>query len=252
MAWCERPARRAVVATLLAWSASAHVAAGAEPRVLTLATGARTPMVSVPGRPGFVEELMRAACRRIGIDLVVLPMPHERALINADTGVEDGDLYRAPGFEQDYPNLVQVPEPLLLQDFVALTMRADLVVRGWDDLRPLAVAYVTGNKIIERHLAGHPQVTTVRDNALAIGLLAGGRADVVIINRWVGLIAAREAGLAARALEPPLLRVPMHAYLHRRHAALAAPLAQALVELRRDGTRQQLYDRTLGALERGR
>ncbi len=249
MASCWRPTRRSASAGLLMWAAL-PLAAAAAPRVLTLATGAREPMISVPGRPGFVEELMRAACRRIGIDLVVLPMPHERALINADAGIEDGDLYRAPGFERDYPNLVQVPEPLLRQDFVALTTRTGLVVRGWDDLRPLAVAYVTGNKILERHLAGHPQLTTVRDNALAIGLLAAGRADVLIINRWVGLMAARQAGLAARALEPPLLRVPMHAYLHRRHAELAAPLAQALVELRRDGSRQQLYDRTLGALER--
>lgn len=251
MASCRWPARRSAVAGLLVWSAWPWAAAAA-PRVLTLATGAREPMISVPGRPGFVEELVRVACRRIGIDLVVVPMPVERALINADAGIEDGDLYRAPGFERDYPNLVQVPEPLLQQEFVALTTRTDLAVRGWDDLRSLAVAYVTGNKILERHLAGHGQLTTVRDNALAIGLLAAGRADVVVINRWVGLMAARQAGLAARALEPPLLRVPMHAYLHKRHADLVSPLAQALAGLRRDGTRQQLYDSTLGALEQGR
>ncbi len=219
---------------------------------LTLTTGAREPLVSSPGQPGFIEELAREALRRIGYELHVVPLPHERALVNANAGIEDGDLYRAAGFENDYPNLVQVREPLVNQDFVAVSRRSDVEVRSWADLGRYSVAYVTGNKILERRLEGVADVTSVRDNALLFGLLAAGRADVVLINRWVGLVAARQAGLAVRVQEPPLVRVPMFIYLHRRNEALVRPLAAALADVRRDGTWQRFYDQILKPLEAAR
>lgn len=253
--WCPdgesmrryRRTRRAIclgVATLVAapgWAAG--------DAALTLATGAREPLISTPGRPGFAEELAREAFRRAGRDLRVVALPHERALLNANAGIEDGDLFRAAGFEKDYPNLVQVPQALLEQDFVAFARRPEIVVRDWPDLARHSVAYVTGNKILERRLEGFKQVTSVRDNAALMGMLASDRADVVLINRWVGYVAAREAGLTLRAQEPPLLQVPMFIYLHRRHEALVPQLAAALAEVRRDGTWQRLYDQIIRPLE---
>lgn len=240
--------RRAALFGMTLGLIESQLALAARP-TLSLATGAREPLVSSISRPGFVEELAREALRRVGHDLRVVPLPHERALVNANSGTEDGDLYRAAGFEKDFPNLAQVPESLLDQDFVAVARRPDLSVRSWRDLAEYSVAYVTGNKILERHLEGYANVTSVRDNALLFGLLATDRVDVVLINRWVGLVAARQAGLAIRVQEPPLLRVAMYMYLHRRHAALIPPLAAALAMAKRDGTWQRLYDQILKPLE---
>lgn len=236
----------------LAGAAIAHAAAWSAQAPLTLATGSREPLVSAPGRPGFVEELAREAFRRVGHELRVLQLPHERALANANAGVEDGDLFRAAGFEREYPNLVQVPVALMDQDFVAMTLRQDLEVRDWGDLAGLSVAFVIGNKIIERKLRDHRGATTVRSNELLLGLLAAGRTDVIVINRWVGLHAARQAGVAVRVLEPALLHVPMYIYLHRKHQALVGPLAAALAEIRRDGTWQRLSEHWLAPLEASR
>jgi polar amino acid transport system substrate-binding protein len=227
------------------------LAVAAEP-VLALATGSRAPLVSSPGQPGFVEEVAREAFRRAGYGLRVVSLPHERALLNANAGIEDGDLYRAAGFEKDYPNLVQVPQPLLEQDFVALSRRADVEVRGWSDLARYSVGYVTGNKILERQLQGVGQQTSVRDNAALFAMLAGDRVDVVLINRWVGYLAVRQAGLVVRVQEPALLRVPMFIYLHRKHESLAPRLATALAEVRSDGTWQRLYDQIIKPLEPAR
>ncbi|MDZ7653651.1 MAG: transporter substrate-binding domain-containing protein [Burkholderiaceae bacterium] len=228
------------------------VHARAKPKQLTLATGSREPMVSAPGQPGFAEEVARAALARMGIALTVVPLPVERALVNANAGIEDGDLIRVAGFEKDYPNLVQVPEPLLEQEFVALALRPDVQVRDWRDLDRYSVAHLTGMKVIERQLEGRPNVTTVRDADLLFGLLGHGRADVIVHNRAVALLAARRAGLALRVQEPALLRQPMYIYLHRRHEALAPKLAAAIAELRRDGTWQRLYDQILAPLEPAR
>jgi polar amino acid transport system substrate-binding protein len=243
--------RRAALVGLALGAIAPGLAWAAGP-TLALATGSREPLVSFPGRPGFAEELAREALRRIGHELRVVPLPVERALVNANAGIEDGDLYRAAGFEKDYPDLLQVPQPLLDQDFVAVARRPDVQVRGWPDLARYSVAYVTGNKILERQLQGFANVTSVRDNALLFGLLANDRVDVALINRWVGLVAARQAGIAVRVLEPALLRVPMYMYLHRKHEALVPPLAVALTDVRRDGTWQRLYDQILKPLEAAR
>lgn len=219
---------------------------------LTLATGALPPLTSTPGHTGFLDALAREVFGRIGFDASVVRLPVERALINANAGIDDGDMFRAAGFEKEYPNLLPIPEKLLDFDFVAYATRADVQVRDWTDLARYSVGYVIGYKIFERNVKSAQDITTVRGIDQLFPLLASGRADVVLLDRWQGLWLAREAGLAVRALDPPLARVPMFAYLHRRHEALLAPAAAALAEIKRDGTWQRLYDQTLKPLETAR
>lgn len=219
---------------------------------LTLATGFVQPLTSPGGRSGFLERLLGEACGRIGVDVTLTPLPFRRSLINANAGIEDGDPMRAAGFEQDYPNLVQVPESVLDLDFVAFARRTDIQVHGWDDLSRHSLAYVNGWKIFERRVKAGPNVATVRNLDQLFPMLISGRADVVLVDRWEGLWLARQAGLAVRPQEPPLARRPMFTYLHRRHAALVQPLAAALAALKRDGTWQRLYDQILLPLESAR
>lgn len=221
----------------------------ASPATLTLATAAHPPLASTPERPGFAEELVREALRRIEHRLQVVPLPAERALIHANAGIEDGDMYRTSGFEQEYPNLVRVPESLGTQDFVAFSLSNAIRVQQWNDLAPHSVAYVTGHKIVERRLQQFAGAQSVRDNAALFGLLANQRAEVVLTNRWGGYAAARSAGLQVRVHEPPLLRVPMYVYLHRRHETLVPRLSAAIAEVHRDGTWQRLYDTLIRPLE---
>jgi len=216
---------------------------------LSLATGALPPLTSTPGQPGFLDALALEIFGRIGIDATIVRLPVERALINADAGIEDGDMFRAPGFEKDYPNLVQIPEKVLDFEFIAYTTRADVQVRDWADLARYSVAYVTGWKIYERNVKTTQDVSTVRGLEQLFPLLAARRAEVVLLDRWQGLWLAREAGIAVRPLDPPLARVPMFAYLHRRHESLVKPAAAALADAKRDGTWQRLYDQILKPLE---
>jgi polar amino acid transport system substrate-binding protein len=215
----------------------------------TMATGALAPLPSAPGRVGFLDLLAQEVFGRIGVDATVLRLPVERALVNANAGIEDGDMFRAAGFEKDYPNLVQVPEKVLDFDFIADTIRADLQVHDWSDLAPYSVGHVTGWKILERRVTTALQVTTVRALDQLFPLLATRRADVLLLDRWQGLWLAREAGLAVRQLTPPLARADVFICLHRRHEALVAPLAVALAAAKRDGTWQAIYDRALKPME---
>lgn len=243
--------RRWVWAALALGFGAPKRSAAARPH-LTLATGLVQPLCAPDGRSGFLDRLLGAAFDRIGVDVILRQMPFRRALINANAGIEDGDPMRAPGFELEYPNLVQVPESVLDLDFVAFARRTDIQVHGWDDLSRHSLAYVNGWKIFERRVKAGPNVATVRNLDQLFPMLISGRADVVLVDRWEGLWLARQAGLAARPQEPPLARRPMFTYLHRRHAALVPPLAAALAALKRDGTWQRLYDQILLPLESAR
>ena len=219
---------------------------------LRLATGTLPPLASRPGHTGFLEALAVEVFNLIGYDVALMTLPFERALINANAGIEDGDIFRAAGFEKDYPNLLRVPERVLDLDLVAYALRPDVQVRDWGDLARYHVGYVNGAKIFERNVTASREITRVREHDQLMPLLTRGRVDVVLSDRWQGLWLARAAGLALRPLEPPLARVEMFIYLHRKHEALVAPVAAALGEVKRTGVWQRLVDEKLKPLERAR
>lgn len=243
--------RRALAVTGFALAAPGWAAAASQTR-LTLSTGAQPPYTPSPGQEGFLNALLGEVFRRLGIEALVQRVPAERALINANAGIDDGDAFRAPGFEADFPNLVRVPEKLSEFDFVAYAARPDVRIRSWQDLGPHQIAYVTGWKLYERNIKSRPGVTTVRLPEQLFPLLEAGRADVVLLERWQGLWLARESRVAAYVIDPPLARADMYFYLHRKHAELVPHAAAELAKLKADGTYQRIYERILKALEPAR
>lgn len=149
---------------------------------LALSIGTLPPLASSPARVGFIDALAREFFDRVGIDVTLTALRFERPLIHANAGLEDGDPFRASGFEVEYPNLVQVPERIMDLDFVAYALRAEVQVRDWNDLSRYSVAYVTGWKIFERN-AKAADLTTVRGLDRLFPLLAAGRVDVVLVDR---------------------------------------------------------------------
>lgn len=222
----------------------------AEGTRLSLVTGALPPYSSVPGRPGFLEQLARAAFDRLGIEVAVTTVPVERAMINVNAGIDDADLFRVAGVEREYPNLMRVPEKLLDSEFIAYTRRADIRIRHWDDLRPYAVAYTVGWVIFDHNVKAAKEITKVSSLDQLYPLLDRGRAEVILMDRWQWRWIARENGYGdARLYEWPLARVEIFMYLNRKHAALVPELARALADLKKDGTYRKLFDAHLKSLD---
>lgn len=212
---------------------------------LSLTTGALPPLTASPGHPGFVDELARAAFKRIGVEVEVMAVPVERSMINANSGIDDGDVFRAAGIERDYPNLLRVPEKVLDNEFVAYTKRTDISIRNWADLQPYVVAYATGWRIFDLNVKGVKEITTTSSIVDLLPLLEKGRADVILLDRWQGQRLIQQGGYRFRLEEPPLARIPMFIYLNKKHAALVPKLAQALADMKADGSYQKLFDLTL-------
>lgn len=213
---------------------------------IVLSTGVLIPYTT-PDRKGFLDQLVAAVFREIGMEgeVIIYPTATERGMLNANEGVDDGLAMRVAGLEIQYPNLIRVPEAVADNDFVAYTTGKPFTTDSWDSLAPYVVTYIIGWKVFEQNLPKGKEITLVRDADQLFGLLKTQRADIALYERWQGLVKVRDMGFKVQVLEPPLVRTKMYMYLHKKHAALVPRVAEALARLKRDGSYQRIFDSTL-------
>ena len=229
---------------VLAFSASA----AAQPDVYILNTSTGAPYAT-KDRTGFQDLIVDEVFRRIGLKgRVESYEASARALINANEGIDHGVTMRIKGLEKKYPNLVRVPERLVENDFVAYSTGLDFTTDNWNSLHPYVVAYINGWVVFERNLSADQNKTAVREPGQMFEMLRKGRVDAVLYERWQGLLRAQQTGVAVHAHGPPLASVDMFMYVHKNYAHLAPKLAQALRDMKADGTYQAIFDKTLSSL----
>lgn len=224
-----------------AWTPAAHAA-----EKLVLSSGVLAPYTT-PDRKGFLDRVVAAAFRELGLEaeLLIYPTATERSMLNANEGIDDGLAMRVAGLERQYPNLIRVPEEVAVNDFVAYTIGRRFVTDGWDSLSPYVVTYIIGWKVFEQNVPKGKELTLVRDAEQLFALLARGRADVALYERWQGMAQTRAMGIEAQVMEPPLVRTKMFMYLHKKHAALVPRAAEALAKIKKDGVYRRIFDETL-------
>jgi len=218
----------------------AGLARAAEAPVLVLNDTNEPPFTTADGK-GFLDAIAGEVFRRAGVRLRLVKLPAERGLINANAGIEDGDLSRIAGLEAHYPNLMRVPEKLIDWEFAAFGKNATLLVR-WETLHRYPVGNIRGWKIYEQQLAGAPHVVTAEDPAQLFRQLQLDRTEVALYERWQGLSLIRGQGWTdVHVLAPLLARREMYIYVHKRHAALVPKLAAALRAIKAEGLYDRLY-----------
>lgn len=215
---------------------------------LVLNTADEYPLSTEDGR-GYEDLIIKEAFQRSGVRVQIVHLPSERALVNANTGINDGNFVRIAGIEHIYPNLVRVREKITEFEFAAFTKDRSVAIRDWNSLKPYSVGIITGWKILEANVLNTRSLTKVGDPEALFELLARGRADVVIFDRTQGNAVIRKMGFAGvRPLTPLLARQDMYLYLNRRHATLAAVIARTLREMKGDGS----FDRIVNSVMRGK
>lgn len=245
------PGRRRALACamlgILSTVAAPFSPASGDDTVLYIST-AFGPPISTAGKSGFFDRLMQEACGRVGYRVAIDQPQAERALMLANSGVNDGDGPRVESLDNlwDYPNLIRVEEKLLDIDFVAFTCNPELAIHDWTSLSGHNVAIVTGWKILERRLSYLSSLVKVKDVEHLLMLLKNGRTDVAVMDRYSGLETASRIGLKNyRVASPPLDSREMYLYLNVRHVAIARKLAAALQDMKQDGTYRRIYGETL-------
>lgn len=194
------------------------------------------PPFTTSAHDGLLDIVAGEAFRRVGLKLKLVKLPAERALINANEGVEDGDLSRIAGIEKVYPNLVRVPEKIFVMDFVAFTRSGLIKHASWQNLKQYSVAYIKGWKIFEQNLLPGTEITTAEGPKQIMNMLELDRTQVALYSRWMGLAIAKRMGIKGiRVVEPALAERAMYIYLNKRYASYIPALARALRDIKQEG-----------------
>jgi polar amino acid transport system substrate-binding protein len=217
------------------------------PRDVVVIGSPDSPPLSNDNQTGMLDQVVKEAFTRIGIRAQIVSLPAERSLINANRGINDGDLLRIGGLNRLYPNLIQVPVKLIDLEFVAFTKNVEFTPTDWSSLKPYSVGIITGWKILEENIVGARCLTKVRDAELLFKLLDRDRADVVIYGRLQGYGMMQKLGLkTVKPLEPPLVKREMFLYLNVKHRPIIEKLTRALEQMKSDGTYDRIADKTIG------
>jgi len=208
------------------------------------------PPVSNDSQTGFADQVITEAFRRIGYQLETIRMPAERALINANRGIDDGDLARVAGLETKYPNLIRVPESYLSIDMVLFSKKKpEFIVNGWESVKSHSLAIISGWKIMETNFArlGNSVEIIKTDNIeQSIALLKKNRVDFIAYSNWSGLEYLKSRNIGdIKLLKPPLAQPTFFVYLHKKHEDLVPKLANAIREMKQDGTIKTMFEKIL-------
>lgn len=194
-----------------------------------------------------LEMLTEEVGRRTGLEFKIVSHPSERSLHMANQGEVDGEGLRVAGLSNQYPNLVQIPERFIGTSFVAFSKGSAVKLdQGWQSLQPYRVSFITGWKMFEANASGARTVTKVESPEQMFKMLDGGRVDLALYTRADGMALVRNMGLTSIVpLTPSLKDVDMYLYLHKRHEPLVGRIAQALRDMKTDGSYKKLLA-TLG------
>lgn len=216
--------------------------------VLTINTPHDNP-ISTKTSDGFVDRIVTEALERTGHRIRIVHLPAERALINANRGIDDGVLHRVAGLNRTYHNLVQVTESTSIMSFVAFTNQSGVRVRDWDSLRPYSVGIITGWKILEKNIPAGTEVIKVKNPEQLFSLLEHRRIDVILYGKWQGLKYLKDHRLTGvRMLQPALAEEKMYVYFNKKHRNLIPGFSSALRSMKSDGSWKRIYRETLEPL----
>lgn len=229
--------RKAVLAAFVPFGVSLLIAAGAA-HAATLRIAV---IEDIPSSRAAIQ-LLDLAYARLGHQLEPRPVPSRRALFMADKGIVDGDLFRIEGISAQHPNLVAVPYPLM-RGRVLLVSKRDTGKCTPDLTDGSFTVAVRRGVIIENRAAAALADTIVQAESYdqIRMLLDAGRVDAALVSEIEGVSplmsqAWHETTTICREVIP----FTLYHYLHRRHEALARPLAEALAELEASGEKQRI------------
>ena len=198
---------------------------------------------------GFVDVILKEVFRRIDMKIKIALLPAERALVNANLGIDDGEAHRVAGMEKFFPNLIPVPVTWPKMRFVAFTMGDEFPTDSWSELTDRPVAFINGWKILERNIVDNGQVTQVKDAKQLFDLLSYGRVQVVIYDAWLGLAYLQENNMSGvKMLEPAFAERDLYMYLHKKHADLVPRVEKAFRAVKADGTYERYFQQIFAPL----
>lgn len=205
-------------------------------------TSTSTMFAPHPSKPNFMGVFFEEIGRRLSIEIKVVTVPSERALINLNKGIDDGIVARVADLDKIYPNIVRIPESTIGMTGTAYSTKS-LPIRELQDLAPYNLAIIRGWKILEKRIIHYKSLYMAKNDKILFNLLKLNRVDVVIYGRFFGYAPVP----IFYAPPPPLIyyplfKVKLFSYVHRDHALMVPSFVEVMRALKADGTYQRLIE----------
>ncbi|MDK9716288.1 MAG: transporter substrate-binding domain-containing protein [Trichlorobacter sp.] len=214
-------------------------------QTLVLGTADRPPL-STEDQKGFSDQVIREACKRLGIEVQIVPLASARTLSNVEQGLDDGNFLRIAGAEKKFPHLIRVPEPIIEVQFVIFSKNKNLKTPNWASLKPYHVGYVRGWLIAEDKIKDVRQITVVENRTSLFKVLEADRIELAFAELYGGYYLMHTLNLPQLSIaQPPLATKDMFLYLNKKHEKLVPELAKALRDMKRDGSYDAIFNQTL-------
>ncbi len=186
------------------------------------------------------DRILFHALNRIGYNMTMDAAQMTYAKQMADNGDKDGMACHVAGLEEEYPNLIKVPESLAEVKFEAF-VRTDsqLIIEDWSDLSGLTVGTVPPKTYTTKHLPENLQGHIIKDNyrELFMALLSG-ECDVVIINQITANDAIFPEGVKKTTT---LATEPVYLYLNKKCENLVSIIADSITKIKEDDLYNEIF-----------
>ena len=190
-----------------------------------------------------VKPFMQELFKRNHLDVHYQRLPLKRALINANTGVDDGDGPRVRMIGEKFKNLIRLEVPILEISIHAHVKDKNLLaIKSWKDLKTYRVGVRTGTVIQVNNVKkiNPKQIIYVSTNKQLFQLLEKDRVDVVVAEKFMSRGMKKKLGLEHLKATTSLLHKKMYLYLNKKHKDKVKAFEKTLLEMQKEGKQEAL------------
>jgi len=191
----------------------------------------------------MAKEVLREAYRRIGYDAVFTFLPAKRSLEMANSGKFDGDVARIKGTEREYPNLIQIPTPVISFKGVAFSKTIFRKIKTWRDLKDLRVGIIRGIRYSEIETKALSPYFA-KDMTHLFRLLDEDKIQIAIAVLKAGKIEINRhyKNSCIHIIGDPLYNASLYHFVHKKNMHLVSKLDNALKEMETKGEASKIIE----------
>ncbi|EPJ53663.1 MAG: hypothetical protein OFPI_09810 [Osedax symbiont Rs2] len=194
-------------------------------------------------------EILKAVYSKLGIDIKMLPMPGKRALKESSEGRVDGEVHRIFQVGEDYPTLIRVPTAINYIEPAVFSKKYRFKVTGCTALDKYSIGIVRGVKHAELCSKGLQKVQVIDHSIKMMQLLQAGRIDIAITAKINGLVLIKKMAVESiHVLSPPLSRMLVYHYVHRRHKDWVPKIDKVIIKMQNSGELENLRQEAIKTL----
>ena len=182
------------------------------------------------------------AFRRMGYGFKLISQPGERAMIDANQGIVDGEAGRIGNIDKKkYANLIMVPYPITTMKDGAYATDHSIKINGWKSLagKPYKVGLLKGIKSVEQKLPLYidkTNIVTLSDPEQCVKMLEAGRIDLFIVGTQIEDSTFMRSGAYKEVKLVGIVETKvLYPWLHKRHKNLVKRLAETLKRMKSEG-----------------